>query len=129
MTGETLQWYILADRLKKTVGYVKSHTSSTQFLEWQAYIEQDLNAFHREDYFWASIAAEVARVLAKDPKRIDIKDYLVKFTVDKVAEQQAAMTEDEKREQMILWSKLAWGGMVGLDPGALVTEDLQDGVT
>lgn len=54
-------------------------TTATEFVEWIAYLDMDVNAFHREDYYLAQIAAEVRRGRVKDPSRVRTEDLLIKF--------------------------------------------------
>lgn len=54
-------------------------TTSSEFLEWCQYLDSKQNEFHREDYFFAQIAAEVRRGLVKDPASIRVEDFLIKF--------------------------------------------------
>ena len=75
----------------------QQETTSTQFLDWLAYLEWDVNSFHREDWFLAQIAKEVRRTILKDPNK-DLKwsPFLIKFTSKKeskkVDKMKAAMT-------------------------------------
>ena len=75
----------------------QQETTSTQFLDWLAYLEWDVNSFHREDWFLAKIAKEVRRTILKDPNK-DLKwsSFLIKFTSKKeskkVDKMKAAMT-------------------------------------
>lgn len=58
----------------------QQETSSTEFLDWREYCEQDINAFHREDHFLANIATEVRRSFVKEPDKVRRKPFLLKFT-------------------------------------------------
>ncbi len=81
--------------------------SSTEFLEWVVYLNEDVNAFHREDYFLASIAAEVRCSYVKEPKRVKLSDFLIKFK-EKVKRKKVSIKERTKR------SKAFWGTITGL---------------
>lgn len=62
----------------------QQETTSTQFLDWLAYLEWDVNSFHREDWFLAQIAKEIRRTIAKEPdKEIKWNQFLIKFTHEK----------------------------------------------
>jgi len=55
--------------------------TSTEFVEWKVFLDEQVNAFHREDYFLAAIIAEVRRSYVKYPKRVKLQHHLLKFTV------------------------------------------------
>lgn len=61
----------------------QDETSSTQFLDWLEYLRLDVNAFHREDYYWAQIAQEIRRTAVKDPKNVKIEQFLQRFETKK----------------------------------------------
>ena len=61
----------------------QEETSSTQFLDWLEYLRQDVNAFHREDWFSAQIAQEIRRTISKEPKSVKIDSFLQKFEIKK----------------------------------------------
>lgn len=62
-----------------SVAECQMRVSSSEFVDWQTYIEQSLNDFHREDYFFAALITEVRRIFAKDPRRIKLEQALIKF--------------------------------------------------
>jgi len=51
-------------------------TSASDFLLWAAYLEHDVNAFHREDYYAAQITAAIRSLFGGSAK---IEDNLIKF--------------------------------------------------
>jgi hypothetical protein len=79
MSGETLKWYRLASHLHIPVGELKERITSSEFVEWHHYLEQDVNAFHREDYFLAQVAAEIRRTIVRKPQNVKVADLLLKF--------------------------------------------------
>lgn len=81
MTGEKLAWYTLASHLHMSKQRCQFETSSSEFVDWMVYLEQDVNAFHREDYYWAQIALEIRKVFAwgKSKRHWQIKDLLILF--------------------------------------------------
>lgn len=83
-------------------------TSSTEFLDWMAYLKQDVNTFHREDYFWANIAAEIRRTIAKDPAKVNMKSFLLKFTGEE--KRKTFVTKEEVTEK----SKRHWLSWLGI---------------
>lgn len=66
-------------------------------------MEQEINDFHREDYFWAQIAAEVRRSYVKTPKAVKDKSFMHRFTTS--AKQKVAATMDQ--------SKAYWKAVTG----------------
>lgn len=57
--------------------------SSSEYVEWIVYLDQDINNFHREDYYFASLTAEVRRGWVKDKDQVDMKDFIIKFESEK----------------------------------------------
>ena len=52
-------------------------------MDWIAYLDNDVNVFHREDYYFAELIAEVRRSWVKDKAEISLKDFLLKFEFKK----------------------------------------------
>jgi len=50
-------------------------------VEYVEAMSQEINDFHREDYFLAQIAAEIRRSYVKNPKAVQLKTFLHKFKV------------------------------------------------
>jgi hypothetical protein len=99
----------------------QAETTSTEFIDWMAYLENDVNAFHREDWFLANIAREI-RVLreiiigmfakkAKSRIVVELEQFLLKFTTKKEAKKTTTEKEEvEKSERMKKWW-LSWAGI------------------
>ena len=87
----------------------QQETTSTEFLDWVEYIEQDINAFHREDYFLAQIAQEIRRTIVKEPEKVKIESFLQKFE-RKVVKIKKKLTKKEAAEK----SKRRWLPWAGL---------------
>jgi len=85
----------------------QEETSSTDFVTWMEYLEREINTFHREDYFWAQMAAEVRRSFVKNPKKVKLVDFLLKFK-DKTARKK--MTKEERTKI----AKSFWGALTSL---------------
>lgn len=100
-------WFKLASHLHTPLQEVQQKTSSTEFLEWVSYLEQDSNAFHREDFYLAQVAAEVRRLIAKNPKAVKVQDFILKF----VESRQEGKSKNWK-ERMAA-SKEYWMAVVG----------------
>ncbi len=87
-------------------------TTSTEFLDWMEYLEQDVNAFHREDYFWATISREIKEVramFAKGTKVIKLDQFLLKFTNQKKVEDKKTTKENALEKSKRRW--LSWAGI------------------
>lgn len=76
--------------------------TSTEFLDWVAYLDADANAFHREDYFLANIATEIRRSYVAKPASVKLSDFLIQFK-GKVKQKKMDVKERMKR------SKSFWG--------------------
>lgn len=113
MKGEKELWYKLASHLKMSKQRCQQETTSTQFLDWIVYLEKDVNAFHREDYFFANIAREIAQIRellsAKKPKWLKLDEFLLKFT-SKKKEITKSLTREEAAER----SKRKWLPWAGI---------------
>lgn len=68
---------------------------------WNQYLRRDLNVHGKTDYALAQIAAEVRRVLHKNPQQVKAEDFLVKFNTG----------EPNKKETMEK-SKAFWFALV-----------------
>lgn len=88
-------------------------TTSTEFLDWMEYLKQDVNAFHREDYFLASIAMHIRMAFAKDPGKVPkLEHFLLKFKekVRKKIKVMKEMTREEAAEKSKRYF-LPWAGI------------------
>lgn len=105
----------IADRQNWSLAEAQTKVSSTELLLWKAYIEWDTNAFHREDYYLAQIAAEVRRAFGgKKAKKVKVDDLLLKFTTGK-PKAESVGTRTTK-------SKMFWLGIVGSQGMAIEKE-------
>jgi len=57
--------------------------TSSEFMDWIVYLDNDVNVFHREDYYFAELIAEVRRSWVEDKKSVKLKDFLLKFEFKK----------------------------------------------
>jgi hypothetical protein len=99
----------IADRQNWSLGEAKSKVSSSELIMWKVYLERDINTFHREDYYYAQIALEVRRVLAKNPNKIKLEQFLLRFSLKNAKKKITA----ESVETRTLRSKAFWLGFVG----------------
>ena len=87
-------------------------TTSSQFVEWMEYLDQQMKTHQKMDYYLAQIAMEVRRTIMKHPGRTKIKEFLLKFTSQGVSPS-PPKTEDEL-EQRMNKSKSFWRALIGL---------------
>ena len=86
-------------------------TTSTEFLDWIEYLEQDVNAFHREDWFLANIAREIRRTILKNPnKSLGWEEFLLKFSDQKEMEEKG---KDKEKAMAKLKGTLLAGAGIG----------------
>lgn len=88
---------------------------SSEFVLWKLKIEKDLNKHEKLDYYLAQLAREVRAVLAKNPEKIKLVDFLITFVTPNFKSQKKEapkLTEEQKRNQMELHKNM-WRGIVG----------------
>jgi len=91
-------------------------TTSTEFVDWQAFFAQELNMPRREDYYLAQIAAEVRRTIAKEPKGVAVDGFMLRFksTAGKVvSEVDEEAVEEDVQTAKAAGSKAAWLSLFG----------------
>lgn len=64
----------------------KRTVSSSEFVDWLAFFDVEPNMFHREDYYWAQIAAWVKRLCVSSRTPVRVNDMLIKFAPEKQKE-------------------------------------------
>lgn len=107
-----LAWYRLASHLHLPLQECKAKTTSSEFVAWQEYLLLE-NTFERTEYYYlASIAAEIRRSYVKYPRRVKLKDFILKFK-SKPEHQMKPLSEEEKKGR-IKMSKSFWFGALGL---------------
>lgn len=98
----------------------KLETTPTQFVMWRVYLdEEEINGFHREDYYLAQICQLIVAVNSKNPKGIKLKDFLLKFAKEK---QKSGLTTKQELRKKMLYSRAAWAGLLGIE---IPTDDLE----
>lgn len=88
-------------------------TTSNEFKEWCQFLSDEWQAPKREDYYLAQIAAEVRRTIARNPQRVNVKDFLLRFKFPKKGH---VLTEKEKAQRLAA-SKARWFAIVGMKGG------------
>jgi len=83
--------------------------TSTEFVDWVVYLDdEEINGFHREDYYLANIAAEVRRSYIKDPTKVRTESFLMKFKKKDEIERPVKMTREERTKR----AKSFWGAVL-----------------
>jgi len=81
--------------------------SSTEFLDWIIYLNEEINSFHREDFYLAQIAAEIRRSWVKSPEKVGLKTFLLKF--GNKSKPKKLSIEEKTRRSKRFWSRLVMG--------------------
>lgn len=87
MKGDELGWLQLASHLKMSLDEVKSKTSASQFVLWMEYLKLEANLFDPTRMYLVALTAEVRRSWVKSPKDVLVKDFVLKFDMDKSLEE------------------------------------------
>jgi len=72
-------WYRLAHELHMPLQACMRSTTSSEFVAWCEYFEDEWNKPDRADYYLAQIACEIRRSQAKHPGSIKLKDFILRF--------------------------------------------------
>jgi len=93
-----------------SVQRAQSEITSTEFVDWVAYLDdEEINGFCREDYYLANIAAEIRRSYVKEPMRVKLEDFLMKFRSDsKLRKPKKKMNIEERTKK----AKAFWGALL-----------------
>ena len=93
---------------------MQANTTSTEFLEWRIYLDREIEATQKIDFYLASIACEMRRNYAKSPAKVKLEDLILNFEARKeVGTVKRELTEDEieiKQDE----SKAKWWGFLGM---------------
>jgi hypothetical protein len=105
LQGERLAWFELAYHLKKTVEELQSLITYSEFLEWQEFlvVERDRNT--KEHFYLAQIAAEVRRSMVKNPNKIKLADFVLRFATPEEADTE---NQEDLKKHKVAVSKGAW---------------------
>lgn len=83
-------------------------TTSTEFLKWQEYLDNLCNVVEKQDYYLAQIAQEIRRVNKKNPGRIKLDPFLIRFKPKRVQPDRSVTKETRAAR-----SKAFWGALTG----------------
>jgi len=75
---------------------------SSEFVDWVVYLDDEPNRFHRDDYNFARLAAEIRRSYVKDPMTVKEESFLIEFREKKKVKK---LTIEEKTKR----DKKFWG--------------------
>ena len=89
----------------------KSKIASSEFTLWKVYLQKEHQRFHREDYLFAMVAAEVRRTVAKHPEKVKLEHFLLDFG-GKKKEEKSKVSDSQQVDA----SKSMWLSVVGLNP-------------
>lgn len=75
----------------------------SEFLEWLEFLEQEKNEHSKLDWYLAQIAQWICKVNSENPKKVEVSDFLLKFSV-----------AEEKEEQTPEQAKQVWAAALGI---------------
>lgn len=61
------------------VQLLQRYTTSREFTRWKVWLQEEPNELTADRYYLAAIATEVARGQAKNPRKLKILDFILKF--------------------------------------------------
>lgn len=105
-----MAWFRLASHLHLPLQEVMQKTTSQEFVDWMTFLDQEVNSFHREDYYLAQIAAEVRRTFTKNPSHIKTKDFIIEFKTNTSKKKTSKKSPEEKLKM----SKTYWLSLSGV---------------
>jgi hypothetical protein len=82
----------------------QSEITSSEFPEWIAFLNQEETKRTKQDFYLASIAAEVRKGNVKHPKKVKISDLFIRYAKKKVK-----MTIKQKSDE----AKAFFGALLG----------------
>jgi hypothetical protein len=92
---------------------LQQETSSTEFLEWCEYMQEDLKVVQRQEFYLARIAALI--YAAATHKATPLKDFIFDFAPGPQPSEEN-IDDEEKRQRHIQRSKANWAAIVGQPP-------------
>ena len=85
------------------MGELQERLTSSEFVEWVAYLELEMNSFHREDFYMAQLAAEIRRGYVKNPNKPKVEDFLITFGMKDVYKK---TVKEATRDSKSFWNSL-----------------------
>lgn len=90
-------WLQIASHLKMSVQRAQQEITSSEFLDWVVFIDEEPNMFCKEDFYLAQIAAEIRKTIVKHPEKVSIKSFLMKFARKEKEKKKETKIEASKR--------------------------------
>ena len=76
-------WLELAAHLHLPLQLVQEYTTPSEFVLWMVYLslkqQEEFQTIQKQDYYNAQIAAEIRRGYVKNPEKVKIEDFILKF--------------------------------------------------
>lgn len=103
-----------------------------QFLAWEAWRELEWNRPSRSDFYIMQNTAEARRGWVKEPGKVETKEFRLKFETVKpkaepMVDEDAGLTDEEKRVKAATRSQSIWFGLTGFRSGKRAEQPLRTG--
>jgi hypothetical protein len=76
-------WFQLASHLHLPVQFVQKYTTSTEFIMWMSFLEEEMGRKekwkYKQECYLARLIAETRRSWVSEPKQVKEEDCFVKF--------------------------------------------------
>ena len=86
-----------------SVQRAKAETTSTQFLKWEKFFEEEINEFHREDWFFAQLCFQIYLLrLSWGGGKVELtpEDFLMKFSISRKEKPKVKNIEEMSEEEI-----------------------------
>ena len=86
-----------------SVQRAKAETTSTQFLKWEKFFEEEINEFHREDWFFAQLCFQIYLLrLTWGGGKVELtpEDFLMKFSISRKEKPKVKNIEEMSEEEI-----------------------------
>lgn len=116
----------LASHIHQPLTLTKHTTSSTQFIRWMIYLDdEEVKPPTRVEQYLARIALEIQRTInPKKSKNLKIKDFLLSFVFkSKNDARPTGEMSHEAKKRALAMNKAMWGMAVGVMPPAPKKEE------
>lgn len=77
--------------------------TSSEFLEWIAYLDLEEEMLKKEDYYFANIAAEVRRSWVQDKQKVDVNSFLMKWKRKEIKKKKPMSKEEITKSHKTFW--------------------------
>lgn len=107
-----MAWFQVASHLGIPVSELRDRITESEFEDWLLFIQQEEHRTTKVDHYLAQIAAEVRRTNVKNPSKVKLQDFLLKF---KQAEPPVSRPSKEKVVGKPEGSKHIWASILKVD--------------